>query len=89
MFEKTHCLQGLEKTLIDLILNRELIENLLDIILEYQIVIAKRFVKLGVDGEYTGDDFGSQNGLLFSPKMWREVFKPRYKKLWGVFKEAG
>ena len=89
MFEKAHCLQGFEKTLIDLTLNREFIENLLDIILEYQIAIAKRFVKLGVDGGYTGDDFGSQNGLLFSPKMWREVFKPRYKKLWGVFKEAG
>lgn len=58
-------------------------------ILEYQIAIAKRFVKLGVDGGYTGDDFGSQNGLLFSPEIWREVFKPRYKKLWGVFKEAG
>jgi len=89
LFEKAHCLQGFEKTLIDLTLHRKFIEELLDIILEYQIAVAKKFVEIGVDGGYTGDDFGGQNGLLFSPKIWREVFKPRYKKLWDVFKEAG
>ena len=88
MFEKIHCLRGYEKTLIDLISNRRFIENLLDMILEYQIAIAKKFVELGVDGGYTGDDFGGQNSLLFSPKLWREIFKHRYKKLWRVFKEA-
>ena len=44
--------------------------------------------KTSKDGGYTGDDFGGQGGLMFSPRLWREVFKPRYKKLWSVFKEA-
>jgi len=89
MFEKAHCLQGFEKTLIDLTLNRKFIESLLDMIVEYQIAIAKKFIELGVDGSYTGDDFGAQKSLLFSPEIWRQVFKPRYEKLWGVFKQAG
>jgi len=26
------------------------------------------------------DDWGSQNSLLISPKLWREIFKPLYKE---------
>jgi uroporphyrinogen decarboxylase len=34
-----------------------------------------------VDGVYCGDDFGTQNGLLFSPEIFRKYIKPKYKKL--------
>lgn len=89
LFEKAHCLRGFENTLMDFLENKELIEGLLDKITEYQVVIAKRFVDFGVDGGYTGDDFGQQRGLIFSPELWRDLFKPRYEKIWKVFKDAG
>ena len=43
----------------------------------------------GVDGGYFGDDYGAQRGLLFSPKLWRQMIKPRLARLFAVFREAG
>jgi uroporphyrinogen decarboxylase len=44
---------------------------------------------LGVDGGYFGDDYGAQRGLLFSPKLWRQMIKPRLARMFAVFLEAG
>ena len=33
------------------------------------------------------DDFGMQTGLMISPKMYREFFKPRQQRLWRRVKE--
>ncbi len=43
----------------------------------------------GVDGGYFGDDYGAQRGLLFSPKLWRAMIKPRLARMFAVFREAG
>ena len=31
----------------------------------------------------TGNDFGNQNGLLYSPDIYREIYKPYYRKVNG------
>ena len=36
-----------------------------------------------------GDDFGTQRGLLISPKSWRQLIKPRLARLFAPFREAG
>ena len=43
----------------------------------------------GVDGGYFGDDYGAQRSLLFSPKLWRRMMKPRLARMFAVFREAG
>ena len=48
---------------------------------------------LGAVGEYLdlmgfGDDLGMQTGPQFSPKMYREFFKPRHKILWNHAKKV-
>ena len=37
----------------------------------------ERYLELGVDGGYFGDDYGAQVSTLFSPVTWRELVKPR------------
>ncbi|MCX6904545.1 MAG: hypothetical protein NTW03_13905 [Verrucomicrobia bacterium] len=49
----------------------------------------KGFGALAVDGGYFGDDYGAQRGLLFSPKLWRRMIKPRLARMFAVFREAG
>lgn len=39
-----------------------------------------------VDVVQEGDDYGGQNGLLISPQIWRQVFKPRLKQLFSHIK---
>jgi len=45
-------------------------------------------VVLGVDGGYFGDDYGAQRGLLFSPRWWRQMIKPRLARMFAVFRDA-
>ena len=45
--------------------------------------------RCGVDGGYFGDDYGAQRGLLFSPRLWRQLIKPRLAKMFAVFRDTG
>jgi len=42
-----------------------------------------------VDGLYFADDWGSQNSLLVSPGLWREMFKPLYKNYIDIAHDHG
>ncbi len=88
MFEMAWHLVGLEKFMIDLTSGELYIGRLLDRVKEWSIAVGKRLVELGVHGIWTGDDFGAQNGMLISPRLWRSVFKPRYTELWQELKAA-
>jgi uroporphyrinogen decarboxylase len=45
--------------------------------------------KAGSDGIMIGEDMGTQQGLLFSPKMFRFYFKEEYTRLLSIAHEYG
>jgi uroporphyrinogen decarboxylase len=62
----------------------------LDKLIEIHLANLERF--LTAVGEYIdiilfGDDLGMQTGPMMSPRMYRELFKPRHKLLWNRAKE--
>jgi len=89
LFERAWSLRGFDAFLMDLVDEPELTGELLERITSIQIKLAQRFVALGVDGGYFGDDYGAQRSMLFSPKIWREMFKPRLARIFAVFRAAG
>lgn len=89
LFGRAWSLRGFETFLMDLVVNPAFAQELLERIATIQEALARRFVALGVDGGYLGDDYGSQNGLLLSPRTWRALFKPRLARVAAVFREAG
>jgi uroporphyrinogen decarboxylase len=88
MFEMAWHMVGLEKFMIDMSMGEAYVGALLDRVLEFSVGVGKRLVELGVDGVWTGDDFGTQTGMMISPRMWRETFKPRYAELFGELQSA-
>lgn len=86
MFEMAWHMVGLEKFMVDMANGEAYIEALLDRVKAFTIGLGKQLVALGVDGVWTGDDFGSQTGMLISPRMWRRIFKPRYQELFAELK---
>jgi uroporphyrinogen decarboxylase len=88
MFEMAWHMMGLEKFMTDMAAREPYIEALIDRCKEFSIGIGKRLIELGVDGIWTGDDFGAQNGMLISPKMWRNLFKPRFAEVFREFKSV-
>jgi uroporphyrinogen decarboxylase len=88
LFERAWSLRGFETFLVDLVLNPAYAEELLERITDIQVRLARRFVMLGVDGGYFGDDYGAQKSLLFSPRTWRTLFKPRLARIFAVFRDS-
>ena len=77
LFERAWSLRGFTAFLMDLVDDPGWADELLDRITDIQVRLARRFVALGIDGGYLGDDYGAQRGMLFSPRLWRQLFKPR------------
>jgi uroporphyrinogen decarboxylase len=61
--------------------NRPLVEKLFDIYFDWSYAVAERASRLGFDVYCTNDDFAFKTGMMFSPKMFRSMLLPRYKKL--------
>jgi uroporphyrinogen decarboxylase len=87
LFERAWSLRGFDNFFMDMAADPVYAEDLLDRITEIQLVLIQRFIELGVDGGYFGDDYGAQKNLLFSPRMWREFIKPRLARLFAPFQE--
>lgn len=77
ILETAWALRGLERTLMDLAINPDIIERLLDIPFRYHLTAASRLVEMGVDMIQLGDDLGTQHAMLMSPDTWRRFLKPR------------
>jgi uroporphyrinogen decarboxylase len=88
LLEHAEALRGYQQFFKDLYINKKFVSNLLDKLLEYKIKIAKKFVELGVDIIRLGDDLGMQTGLIISPALWREFFKPRMKEIINEIKKG-
>ena len=86
MFEMAWHMTGLQKFMTDMAMGEPYVEALLDRTMEFSIAIGRRLVELGVDGIWTGDDFGAQNGMMISPEMWRRLFKPRMAEVFRQFR---
>jgi uroporphyrinogen decarboxylase len=88
LYERAWSLRGFEKFNIDLAVNQAYAAELLERITQIQVRLAERFLGLGIDGGYCGDDYGAQKGMLFSPRTWRALFKPLLARIFAVFREA-
>lgn len=84
VFEWAWYLVGLEKFLVALGTGADYVEPLLDEVMTFNIAAGRRLVEMGIDVILTGDDMGSQAGMMISPRLWRRYFKERLR---GVFAE--
>jgi hypothetical protein len=65
----------------DLLLEREHIDELHDTITGLLERMIEKFAAAGADGIFFCEDWGIQDRLLISPDMWREIFKPLFRRL--------
>jgi uroporphyrinogen-III decarboxylase len=82
-------LRGLENTWADIYEEPENLCKLIDIIVDMNIEIIKLYAKHGVDGYIFADDWGLQTSLMINPVKWREIWKPRYKRIFDACHENG
>jgi uroporphyrinogen decarboxylase len=81
-----HYMRGFDRFLMDLGTNRKLAEAMMDKCMQFALDMNR--VLLDEVGDYldivqVGDDLGHQNGLIVSPRMYRELIKPRHKQIYN------
>ena len=78
-FERAHAMQGMEPYLLNMAMDPDFARAMLEKIAAYCKQLMGLFLEeLGdnVDIIKIGDDLGTQNSLLISPKMYRDILKP-------------
>lgn len=87
IFEGCWYLRGLDTFMMDMALEPEYSEKLMDKVMQFPLKAAKKYIELGADMIWFGDDVAMQTGMMMSVDMWRTYFKDRYARLFGECKK--
>jgi uroporphyrinogen decarboxylase len=84
VYETCWYMRGLEQWLIDLVTQPEFCAALLDRVLDFWLGYYSEYMKVAgdlYDVVMIGDDLAAQYGPIFSPSIYRDIVKPRQKRL--------
>ncbi len=85
-------LRGFADWLKDLRRAPEYATRLMDLITDQWVRVAEealRIVGPKIDAVFVGDDMSSQAGPMFSPEVYRELVKPRHKRMLDTVRACG
>jgi len=88
-FNIARYMRKMENFLADVAAEKERVKELLQKITDILEVEIYRLADAGVDGIMSGEDWGTQDRLLVSPKSFREIFKPCFRQLCGAAHSRG
>lgn len=91
IFQECWYLRGMQRFMMDMMLDKKFAQALLDKVTHVHIQLWKAFLEqVGdyVDMVETADDLGGQNGPLLSPALYRELIKPVQARLFQSLRES-
>jgi uroporphyrinogen-III decarboxylase len=90
LFERLHSLRAFECVMEDLMLYPDECEAFFDAYTDWKMEAIKLLIdNLDFDILHSHDDLGAKTKLFFSPQIFRDMFKPRYKKLYDYCHSRG
>jgi uroporphyrinogen decarboxylase len=87
ILETAYLMRGIERLLTDLHTNHGYVDLLFAKLAEQRVAQARRFALAGVDVLRIGDDIATQEGLLVSPKLYRERIKAHHAAVVAAARE--
>lgn len=81
VFATSRYLRKMEIYFMDLLLERDHIEELHDIVTSLYERMIIQCAQAGADGIFFCEDLGTQDRVLIGPSMWREIFASHYQRL--------
>lgn len=82
-------LRGFTNAMIDFQVRDKKALNLLEGIFDIESQVIRKASKYGFDAIHFADDWGMQKGLMISPKLWQEIFKPLYRRHFKAIHDLG
>ncbi|MHB1160295.1 MAG: uroporphyrinogen decarboxylase family protein, partial [Chloroflexota bacterium] len=88
-FMTTALLSGLERFLMMIYDEPDLVRRMVDMVVEVHTVLARRAVRAGADIVVLGDDYAGRTGPMMSPAKFRELFLPGIRRVVQAVHEEG
>ncbi len=90
VFDNARYIRKMEVYFMDMVMYPEELRKLHKIVAKtYEDKIRACGEACCLDAICIGEDMGTQNGLLFSPDMWRDYFKEEYTRLFSMAHDYG
>jgi len=92
IWERLHMLRGMENAFMDFYTDPEAVHEVIGRVLDHHIRVFRNCVSIAgnrIHAAAMADDWGVQDRAFISVDMFREFFKPAYKKWFDAIKAAG
>jgi len=89
MFMRLHYLRGFSNLMTDFARELPRLQDLINMVLEYNLKIIGKWLEMGVDIMSFGDDLGMQDRLPISPEAFHKYITPAYKEIFEFTHEYG
>jgi len=87
MYMNLYYLRGFSNFMIDVATREPRLEKLIKMVLDYNLKLIEKWLKIGVEIMYFGDDLGLQKSLPMNPKDWRYYIKPCFSQMFSRCKD--
>jgi len=89
LFQRLYYLRGFSNLMKDFITEPPELQTLIDIVVDYNLKLIRRWLDVGIDLLSCGDDLGMQDKLPIHPRIFRKYLTPAYKRMFTPVRERG
>ncbi|MCL2701739.1 MAG: hypothetical protein FWE88_08610 [Phycisphaerae bacterium] len=89
LLEKAEQLVGMENLFTYFYTEPNFVKELFHHYMDFQLGIARHYIKLGVEAIQFSEDLGTQKSLIVGPEIMEEFMLPEYERLFRVYREKG
>ena len=89
MYMWLYYLRGFTNLMMDVASGEPKLEQLIKMVLEYNLKLVNKWIEMGAEIIYFGDDLGLQKSLPISPSDWRKYLKSCYNEIFSTCRKAG
>lgn len=86
-FERLHFLRGYENLMLDFATDDPHLPILIDLVLQHNLMLLRKWASLKPDMIGMGDDLGTQTATMVSPRIWKKYLLPAYKEMFKIIRE--
>ena len=89
LFDRLCALRGIENLMIDIAADDPHLPQLIDMFVECEMRLVRKWISTGVDVIRFHSDIGTQQRLMISPDKFRKYVKPMYERIFLPCRDAG
>jgi uroporphyrinogen decarboxylase len=82
-------LRGFEHAMEDFLLEPDRFDRLMNLIFDVECDLMRLAARHGFHGIHFADDWATQRGMMISPDLWRQLFKPGYRRQFALAHQLG